>query len=61
MEDVCREFFNIMDSGKPRCSASSDNTLGCILSGLGDLLVFSFFNNAIILYHVLYLTRPSLL
>ena len=42
MEDVCREFFNIMDSDKLRCSASSDNTLGCILSGPGDLQVFSF-------------------
>ena len=45
MEDVCREFCNIMDSGKLRCSASFDNTLGCILSGPGDLLVFNFFNN----------------
>ena len=35
MEDVC----------KLRCSASSDNTLGCILSWPGDLLVFNFLSN----------------
>ena len=54
MEDVCREFFNIMDSGKLRCSASSGNTLGCILSGPGDLLVFSFFNNSHIVSCVIF-------
>ena len=54
MEDVCREFFNIMDSGKLRCSASSDNTLGCILTGPGDLLVFSFFNNVHIVSCVIF-------
>ena len=54
MEDVCREFFNIVDSGKLRCSARSDNTLGCILSGPGDLLVFNLFNNVHIVSCVIF-------
>ena len=54
MEDVCREFLNIMDSGKLRCSESSDNTLGCIMSGPGDILVFIFFNNVHIVSCVIF-------
>ena len=47
-------FFNIMDSGKLRCSASSDNALGCIMSGPGDLLVFNFINNVHIVSCVIF-------